>query len=67
MGGCVRIHGRVPPGEPNRNLFSRQKSAIFGGMATVRPAQPLAERPCAQLDDVHSVLRLSCKTLKGLI
>src|ERR1039458_145006 len=45
----------------------RQRFAIFGGIATVQPAQPRSGNPVAQLDDVHSVLRLNYETLRGLI
>jgi|ERR1039458_3518871 hypothetical protein len=45
----------------------RPRFAIFGGMATVQPAQPGRGNPGAQLDDVHSVLALNYETLRGLI
>jgi hypothetical protein len=35
-------------------------------IATVHPAQPGRGKPVAQLDNVHSVLRLNYKTLRGL-
>ena len=45
----------------------RQRFAIFGGIAPVQPAQPRRGNPVAQLDNVHSVLRLNYETLRGLI
>jgi hypothetical protein len=45
----------------------RQRFAILGGIAPVQPAQPRRGNPVAQLDSVHSVLRLSDETLRGLI
>ncbi len=45
----------------------RQKFAIFGGIAPVQPARPRRESSVAQLDNVHSVLRLNYETLRGLI
>jgi len=45
----------------------RQRFAIFGRIALVQPAQRRRGNPVAQLDNVHSVLRLNYKTLRGLI
>jgi hypothetical protein len=51
----------------NRSSLLRQRFAIFGGIAPVQPAQPRRGNPVAQLDNVHSVLRLNYETLRGLI
>ncbi len=45
----------------------RQRFAIFRGIAPVQPALPRRGSPVAQLDNVHSVLRLNYETLRGLI
>ena len=50
----------------NRSLFMRQRFAIFGGIAPVQPAQARRGNPVAQLDNVHSVLRLNYESLRGL-
>jgi len=50
-----------------RRSSLRQRFAIFGGIAPVQPAQPRRRSPVAQLDNVHSVLRLNYETLRGLI
>jgi hypothetical protein len=66
--GCTHVQGPVPPSEPKSlPLLLRQKFAIFGGIAPAQPAQPRRESPMAQLDNVHSVLRLNYETLGGLI
>jgi hypothetical protein len=47
--------------------FLRPRLAIFVEVATVQPTQHRRANPVAQLDAVHSVLRLNYETLKGLI
>jgi hypothetical protein len=45
----------------------RLKFAIFGGIALMPPAQRRRGNPVAQVDNVHSVLRLNYETLRELI
>jgi hypothetical protein len=42
----------------------RQRFAIFDGIAHLQPAQRRRGIPVAQLDNVHSVLRLNYETLR---
>ena len=64
----ARVRRPAPSSEPkSQPVFLRQRSAIFDRIVTARPTQPRRADPVAQLDYVHSVLRLNYETLKGLI